>query len=72
MATMLKWVPVDIAPSQFKLALWQEKILREDQINHNWTRGLWRMNTIEEMSEFVVLWYLVQNITFTDRPDEIV
>jgi hypothetical protein len=63
--------PMDIAPDLFKLAWRKGRKVREELENHSWTRGLWRMNSVEEMAQFVVLWDMVQDIEFVDRPDEI-
>jgi hypothetical protein len=63
--------PMDIAPDLYKLAWRKGHKVRDDLLNDNWTRGLWRMNTVEEMAQFVSLWDMVQNIEFHDRPDEI-
>ena len=64
--------PRDIAPGLFKLAWRKNRTVREDIINQQWTRGLWRMDSVELMSQFVVLWDAVQQVQLTDRPDEIV
>jgi len=63
--------PRDIAPLLYKLA-WRKKLKVRDQLeNHSWTRGLWRMSTVEEMAEFVRLWDLVQDVHFSDAEDQI-
>ena len=36
--------------------------VREELQDQSWTRGLWRMNTVQEMVEFVTLWDLVQQV----------
>jgi len=52
---------------------WRKKLkVREQMENHSWTRGLWRMSSVEEMVEFVRLWDLVQDVQFSDREDQIV
>ena len=62
--------PRDIAPSLYKLA-WRKHLKVKDQLlNQSWTRGLWRMSTVE-MAEFVVLWDLVQNVQLTPEEDQI-
>lgn len=58
------------APNLYKLAWRKQRTVQEELPNHNWTRGLWRMTTLQEMSEFVVLWDLVQN-ALTDQEDSI-
>ena len=61
----------DIAPSLYKLA-WRKHLKVKDQLlNQSWTRGLWRMSTVEEMAEFVALWDLVQNVQLTSEEDQI-
>jgi hypothetical protein len=42
--------------SKYKLAWRKHKKVFEEITNANWTRGLWRMNTITEMAKFVDLW----------------
>lgn len=64
--------PRDIAPNLYKLAWRKHRKVSEEIMNHNWTRGLWRMSTIEEMAEFIVLWDLVQGISLTDSADSII
>ena len=64
--------PRDIAPSLYKLA-WRKNLTVMDQlVNQSWTRGLWRMQTVEEMAEFVRLWDLVQGIQLSEAEDEII
>ena len=48
--------PRDIAPSLYKLAWRKHLTVKERLVNQSWTRGLWRMQTVEEMAEFVQLW----------------
>ena len=63
--------PRDLAPSLFKLAWRKNNCVREDLADHKWTRGLWRMSTVEQMAEFVGLWDAVQRVQFLDTPDVI-
>ena len=63
--------PIDIAPGLYKLAWRKNRMVFDELQNQSWTRGLWRMNTVEEMAEFVTLWDLVQQVVLTDRSDEI-
>ncbi|RCV20137.1 hypothetical protein SETIT_4G032100v2 [Setaria italica] len=63
--------PMDFAPNLYKLAWRKQRTVQEELTNHNWTRGLWRMTTVQEMSEFVVLWDLVQNVQLSDQGDSI-
>jgi len=64
--------PRDLAPSLYKLAWRKHNSVEEDLRNMNWTRGLWRMQSVEQMAEFVALWDTVQNVQLTQHPDEIV
>jgi hypothetical protein len=61
--------PRDIAPSLYKLPWRKHRKVFEEITNHSWTRGLWRMTSVEEMAEFVVLWDSVQEVNFTDQTD---
>lgn len=63
--------PVDIAPNLYKLAWRMQRTVHEDLINHNWTRGLRRMNSIEEMAEFVTLWDMMRNVQLNEEEDNI-
>jgi len=46
---------MDIAPGLYKLAWRNNKKVRKKLQDQSWIRGLWRMSTIEEMAEFVLL-----------------
>lgn len=48
--------PIDIAPNLYKLAWRKKRTVKKDLTDHSRTRGLWRMNSIEQMAEFVTLW----------------
>jgi hypothetical protein len=61
--------PRDIARSLYRLAWRKHRKVFEEISNHNWTRGLRRMNSVEEMAKFVIPWDLVQEVQFTDHPD---
>ncbi|PUZ51607.1 hypothetical protein GQ55_6G201900 [Panicum hallii var. hallii] len=63
--------PMDLFPDLFKLAWRKNKTVRDELVNLNWTRGLWKMQTIEEMACFVKLWDLVQAVQLSDEPDKI-
>jgi hypothetical protein len=63
--------PMDLFPDLFRLAWRKNKTIREELENHNWTRGLWRMHSVEEMASFVQLWDLVQDVQLSDMPDSI-
>ena len=63
--------PRDIAPSLYKLA-WRKHLTVKEQLeNQSWTRGLWRMSSVEEMADFVALWDLVQDVQLTTEEDKI-
>lgn len=63
--------PRDIAPSLFRLAWRLHQSVCDDLLNNNWTRGLWRMNTAQEMTEFISLWSLMDQVVLTDQDDTI-
>jgi len=63
--------PMGVFPDLFKLAWRKNKTVREELVNQSWTRGLWRMQTIEEMASFVKLWDLVQQVQLINEPDKI-
>lgn len=48
--------PRDIAPNLYKLAWRKRNTVVVDLHNQNWTRGLWRMSTMEDMAEYIILW----------------
>ena len=61
--------PRDLVPNLYKLA-WRKRLkLRDEVDNQTWTRGLWRMSTATEISEFIFLWEVVQGVHFSDVPD---
>jgi len=61
---------MDLFPDLHKLAWRKNKTVKEFQ-NQNWTRWLWRMQSVSEMADFVSLWDAVQEIQLTDQPDQI-
>jgi hypothetical protein len=63
--------PRDLAPNLYKLAWRKNNTVAEDLYNQNWTRGLWRMVTTEEMAEFIFLWGRLQEVQLVEQPDEI-
>ena len=63
--------PMDLFPDPFKLAWRKNKTVKEEVQNQNWIRGLWRMQTVTEMANFVKLWDIVQEVQFNDQPDSI-
>jgi len=62
---------MDLFPDLFKLAWRKNKRVQEELVNLNWTRGLWKMQTIEEMANFVKLWDLVHDVQLSNEPDKI-
>lgn len=63
--------PMDIAPNFYRLAWRKNRTVREDLQDHNWIRGLWRMQDGETMAEFIKLWHLVQQVELNDEEDSI-
>jgi len=63
--------PRDIAPSLYKLAWRKNLSVKEQLVNQNWTRSLWRMQSVEEMAEFVRLWDLIQDVHLNEAEDTI-
>lgn len=49
---------MDIARGLFKLAWRNNKKVKDELENHKRIKGLWRMNSMEEMEEFITLWDL--------------
>ena len=47
------------------------KGLKEELHNQSWTRGLWRMQTVDEMASFVELWDAVQEVQLPEEQDKI-
>jgi hypothetical protein len=43
--------------------------VKEELENQSWTRGLWRMQSVNEMASFVRLWDLVQTVVLSAEPD---
>jgi len=68
--------PRDIVPNLYRLAWRKNKSVCEDILDRSWTwtRGLWlwRMNSVQEMAEFVQLWGLVQDVQLNDQEDQII
>jgi hypothetical protein len=61
--------PRDVAPNLYKLAWRKHNSVKEELVNQNWNRGLWRMATADEMSEFVILWGLLQDVQLSNQED---
>ncbi|WVZ67318.1 hypothetical protein U9M48_016414 [Paspalum notatum var. saurae] len=68
---LLGRAPMDLAPNLYPLAWRKNKNVHEDLLSLNWTRGLWRMNTVQQLEEFLVLWDLLQEFQLTDVDDSI-
>jgi hypothetical protein len=64
--------PMDLYPALFLLAWRKNKTVEEEIHNQNWTRGLWRMETVEEMADFVDLWDKVLEVHLTSEVDKII
>jgi len=62
---------MDLFPDLYKLAWRKNKTVSEELVNLNWTRGLWKMRTVEEMASFIRVWDLVQIVQLTAEPDQI-
>lgn len=63
--------PRDMAPNLYKLAWRKNQTVQEDLQNGNWTRGLWRMSTVDEMAEMVILGNKIQMVQLNDQQDVI-
>ena len=63
--------PMDIFPDLFKLAWRKNRSVKEELEHQSWTRGLWRMESVNEMANFITLWDLVQSVQLTEEPDTI-
>lgn len=63
--------PIDLASALYKLAWRKKNSVPADLLHDNWTRGLWRMTTAEEMAQFIDLWERLQEVQLTDQPDSI-
>ena len=51
--------PMDLYPDLFKLAWRKNKRVKEEFLNQNWTRGLWRMENVSQMANSVDIWNVV-------------
>jgi hypothetical protein len=60
---------MDIFPDLFKLAWRKNLSVKEELENQSWTRGLWRMQSVNEMASFVRLWDLAQTVELSAEPD---
>ncbi|WVZ56447.1 hypothetical protein U9M48_006975, partial [Paspalum notatum var. saurae] len=68
---LLGKAPMDIAPSLYPLAWRKNKKVHEELVDLNWTRGLWRMSTEQQLQEFIALWDLLEGAQLSDQPDSI-
>jgi hypothetical protein len=64
--------PRDLAPNLYKLAWRKHQTVQADLQNNNWTRGLWKMSTADEMAELISLWSSLETVTLNDQEDTIV
>ena len=55
----------------YKLAWRKNKTVKEELLNQNWTRGLWRMQSVDQMASFMELWVIVQAVQLSDGQDTI-
>ena len=62
---------MDLYLDLFKLAWRKNTRVKEEFLNQNWTRGLWRMETVSQMANIVELWDAVQQRKFNDEQDTI-
>lgn len=46
--------PRDLAPNLYKLAWQNNNTIEEDMQNQNWTRGLRKLTTVEQMDELII------------------
>ncbi|WVZ49014.1 hypothetical protein U9M48_000396 [Paspalum notatum var. saurae] len=61
--------PMDIAPNLYSLAWRKNKCVQEELVNLNWTRGLWRMDTAQQLYKFFSLWDLLQEVQLSNQDD---
>lgn len=60
-----------MAPDLYKLAYRKDRMVYEELQGNQWTRGLSRINTIDQMAQDLMLWDLVQGTRLNDQPDQI-
>jgi hypothetical protein len=65
-------VPKDLAPNLFRLAWWKNTSVAQAITHGHWMRGLRRISTTEEVTQFVNLWRLLTQTSLNDQPDSIV
>jgi hypothetical protein len=51
--------PMDLYLDLFKLAWRKNTRVKEEFLNQNWTRGLWRMENVSQMANSVDIWNVV-------------
>ena len=61
--------PIDIAPSLYPLAWRKNRSVAEQLVNLNWTRGLWRMENVQQMAEFIQLWNHIEGVQLNEQED---
>ncbi|KAJ1269357.1 hypothetical protein BS78_07G205700 [Paspalum vaginatum] len=62
---------MDIAPNLHPIAWRKNKKVSEELPDLNWTRGLWRMETTQQLEEFISLWSLLEEVQLSDQEDSI-
>ena len=63
--------PAMVAPLMFRLALKKNSLVKDALHNGCWMRGLMRMNSHEEIHQFLGLWEKVQNVQLSTSRDSI-
>jgi len=63
--------PIDRYPELYKWACRENRSVKEELHNQSWTRGLWRMQTVDEMASFVELWDAVQEVQLAEEQNKI-
>ena len=63
--------PIDIAPNLYKWAWRKYRTVQVELCNQSWTKGLWGMNSVTKMAEFIYLWDRVAQFTLDEGQDAI-
>ncbi|KAF8730242.1 hypothetical protein HU200_017220 [Digitaria exilis] len=63
--------PKEIAPNIYRLAWRKNERVATTLANGHWKRGLRRMNTTEQINEYVELWGLIRDVRLGTQPDDI-
>jgi hypothetical protein len=70
-----RWIvgqgPRDITSALYKLAWCKNNTVAEAICNGKWMRGLRRISTTPEVSQFVHLWTLVHQVQLTSQPNNV-